>query len=100
MVKKREIEWTIMARSDFKEILTYYKKRSPQGYKLVKNAVIETLELVSKSATAFVTDELKNPKDDKIRTFTVYHTRVAYLISGSKVVVLRLRHTSREPKEY
>lgn len=100
MVKKRDIEWTPLALADFKEILTYYKKRSPQGYKLVKKAILDTLETVSKSPTAFVKDDLKKPADDAIRTFTVYHTRLVYLVTSKTIVVLRIRHTSREPLEH
>jgi plasmid stabilization system protein ParE len=100
MVKRNQIEWTLSARSDFKEILSYYKKRSLQGHQLVKSAILAALVSASHSAKAFVKDELKRPSDENVRTFTVYHIRVAYLVLNKKIIVLRLRHTSREPLEY
>jgi len=102
MVKPKElrIEWTLMAKDDFKSILSYYKKRSPKGYGLVKTAVIENIKQAARAPIIFNSDLLKNPKDVNVRAFTVYHTRVSYLIEKDKLVVLRLRHTSREPKEY
>ncbi len=45
MVKSADllVEWTLMAREDFKDILSYYKKKSPKGYSLVKAAVLENI---------------------------------------------------------
>ncbi len=54
----------------------------------------------SKSPKIFKADGLKKDNDGTVRVFTVYHTRVAYQIKEDRIVVLRLRHTSREPQEY
>lgn len=98
--KKRIIEWTLLAKKDLKEVLAFYKKKSPQGYHLVRTAILETVNDCAKNPAIFVTDELKKPKDENIRTFTVYHTRVSYHESPTQITVLRLRHTSREPLKY
>ena len=102
MVKPKglRIEWTLMAKDDFKSILFYYKKRSPKGYSLVKEAVLENIKQAARAPIIFNWDTLKSPKDINVRAFTVYHTRVSYRIERDRLVVLRLRHTSREPKEY
>ena len=99
-VKHRDIEWTFMAKDDLKTILSYYKKQSLQGYTLVKEAILENINKAVTSPAIFVTDELKKPKEESVRTFTVYHTRVSYQISEDKITILRLRHTSREPLDY
>ena len=80
--------------------LKFYKKKSPQGYNLVKDAILETVIDASKSPEIFKTDDLKKDNDDTVRVFTVYHIRVAYQITAEGIQILRLRHTSREPKEY
>ncbi|HXB39512.1 MAG TPA: type II toxin-antitoxin system RelE/ParE family toxin [Bacteroidia bacterium] len=102
MVKPRglDVEWTLSAREDLKEILTYYKKKSTQSYKLVKIAILDNVKQAANAPLIFTEDKLKKPKDNKIRAFTVYHIRVSYLIETNKLVLLRLRHTSREQKEY
>jgi len=98
--KNRAIEWTFMAKDDLKTILSFYKKSSLQGYTLVKRAILDNINTAAESPAIFVTDELKKPKEESIRTFTVYHTRVSYQISENKITILRLRHTSREPLDY
>ncbi len=102
MVKKKKalIEWTLLAREDLKDVLEFYKNKSPQGYKLVKDAILEAIMEASKSPEIFKADNLKKNNDGTVRVFTVYHTRVAYQITKEGIEVLRLRHTSREPQEY
>lgn len=100
MVKPKSIEWTLSATKDFKQILSWYAKRSKHGFFLVKTAIIDNINQASKSPTLFITDPLKKPQNDAVRTFTVYQIRVSYLIYQDKIVVLRLRHTSREPWGY
>jgi plasmid stabilization system protein ParE len=94
------VEWTLMAKDDFKSILSYYKKKSLKGYSLVKTAVLQNIIHAAKAPVIFSSDEFKTPKDIHVRAFTIYHTRVSYIIEKDKIIILRLRHTSREPKEY
>ena len=100
MKKNVTIEWTLNAKIDLKEVLQFYKKRSAQGYVLVKNGIIEAVVAASKSPEIYKADSLKKDNDGTVRVFTVYHTRVAYQITKQGIVILRLRHTSREPQEY
>lgn len=95
-----DVEWTLSAKEDLKEILTYYKKKSMQGYKLVKTAILDNIRQAVNAPLIFTEDKLRKPKDNSVRAFTVYHIRVSYIIEKNKLLVLRLRHTSREPKEH
>jgi plasmid stabilization system protein ParE len=95
-----KIQWTLSAKEDLKDILKYYKKHSAQGYILVKNALLNTVVIASKNPKIFKADRLKKDNDGTIRVFTIYHTRVVYQIMQGGIIVLRLRHTSREPEEY
>jgi plasmid stabilization system protein ParE len=95
--KNAKIEWTVFAKDDLKTVLNYYKKKSTQGYILVKKAIVETVISASKSPEIFKIDNLTENNDGTIRVFIVYHTRVVYQITEGGIVVLRLRHTSREP---
>ncbi len=98
--KNVRIEWTLLAKEDMREVLNYYKQKSLIGYNLVKDAILEAIISASKSPEIFKADNLKKDNNGNIRVFTVYHTRVAYEITDYGILVLRLRHTSREPQEY
>ena len=98
--KNPKIEWTLMAKEDLKDVLEFYKNKSLHGYNLVKDAILNTVEDASKSPEIFKDDNLKKDNDGTVRAFTVYHTRVTYQITTEGIQILRLRHTSREPKEY
>ncbi len=65
MVKASDlsIEWTLSARLDVKDILSYYKKKSPKGHQLVKAAILENIKQIAKSPVIFKADALKNAND-------------------------------------
>lgn len=94
------IEWTLLAKEDMREVLAFYKQKSSIGYNLVKDSILETIVSASKSPEIFKADNFKKDNDGTIRVFTVYHTRVAYQIKDYGILILRLRHTSREPINY
>ena len=98
--KNPKIEWTLMAKEDLRVVLEFYKSKSQHGYNLVKDAILAAVMDASKSPEIFKADNLKKDNDGTVRVFTVYHTRVAYQITPDGIQILRLRHTSREPREY
>lgn len=95
-----KIEWTLLAKAQLKEVLSFYKSQTEQGHTLVKEAIIVNIDNAAKIPKIFAADKLKQNNDGTFRAFTVYHTRISYRFDEKTLTVLRLRHTSREPLEY
>jgi plasmid stabilization system protein ParE len=98
--KVHEIYWTDDAQKDYLEITEYYKAKSQQAFHLVNNAIITNIEKAALNPFIFEVDKFKKIKDENFRAFTIFHTRITYQLKENKLYVLRLRHTSREPKLY
>lgn len=102
MVAKSQygIRWTDDAADQFAEILEYILLESPAGATIVKNAVFDRVRQLDRHPFMYDLDVLCEDNDGSYRAFTVYHYRITYRISENEVVIIRIRHTSREPEVY
>lgn len=97
-----KIVWDVEALNQLKEILTYLEEQSGHAPKVVKTSLIERLKLIKDNPLSFEIDKLKNPLNKDFRAFFVYSYRVTYQINfaAKEIRILRIRHTSREPRGY
>lgn len=98
MVRKPlRIIWGKKALEELEEILEYISKESRSGAQIVKTAIIETIKSLKKQPNIFSVDVLKENNDGSYRAFTVYSYRISYKVTAEEIIILRVRHTSREP---
>ncbi|WP_367881809.1 type II toxin-antitoxin system RelE/ParE family toxin [Ferruginibacter sp.] len=45
-------------------------------------------------------DKYKNNNDGSFRAYELYRYRIAYRITEKEIIIVRVRHTSMEPKNY
>jgi len=98
--KKLSILWDDKAKEEFKKELKYIRKSSSQGADSIKQEILETIKNLPNAPKAFEEDSLKMNNDGSYRRFFVYSYRIAYRITEDAILILRIRHTSREPLEY
>jgi plasmid stabilization system protein ParE len=96
------IVWDREALDHFKDILAYLRKQSIQTPKIVKNAILENIELIKSNPYIYEIDKLKDPTDDTFRALIVFSYRITYQIKSDikEIRILRIRHTSREPLQH
>ncbi len=98
MVKKSlRIVWDKKALKELEAILEYINKESKSGARIVKTAIVETIKSLKKQPYIFNADTLKDNNDNSYRAFIVYSYRISYKVTTEEVIILRVRHTSREP---
>ncbi len=97
-----KVVWDRNALDHFKEILTYLEGQSTRAPKIVKNAIVERLEVIKTNPLACEPDKLKDPSNKNFRAFVVLSFRVTYQINSDQreIRILIIRHTSREPLGY
>lgn len=97
-----KIVWDKKALDQFIDILSFLEIQSNQAANIVKNAIIDRLDLVKTNPLINEIDKLKDPPKKEFRAFVVFSYRVTYQIKMDKkeIRVLRIRHTSREPLGY
>ena len=82
------------------DVLEYIALESPQGAKIVESAILEAIDFLPGHPEMHPPDGLKTNNDSTFRAFTVFHYRVTYKIEPENIIILRVRHTSRDPLQY
>ena len=84
----------------FKKLYDYIKVESPQGAEKVREAIILTAEKLKSAPLLFEADRFKTNNDGSYRAFTEYNFRVTYKVKPAEVFILKIIHTSQQPKLY
>jgi addiction module RelE/StbE family toxin len=96
-----KIIWSKEAKEQLKEIYQHIKQESEQGAKTVKEAIFKSTELLITNPQMYEVDQYKIANDGSYRAYIVFNYRISYKITEeNKVNILRIRHTSREPRGY
>jgi len=100
VIPLRKIVWDIYALNEFEKIIDYIKKDSPLAAKKVKSEIFEIIKKLPSNPLMFAKDALKENNDGSYRAFFAFSYRIAYKITEDCILILRIRHTSREPEQY
>ena len=99
-IHKLEIVWTKRSQNDMRNAFDYISQDS------VRNAVLALEDIVAMTNKAltnsefFAPDKFKESNDGSYPAFEKHHCRVSYRFDNKAIRILRVRHTSREPKIY
>ena len=66
----------------------------------VINAIFDSSDILETHPELYKLDRFKINNNRTYRAYEVYSYRISYRVLKSKVRILRVRHTSREPLEY
>lgn len=95
------IVWTKRAQIHLRNIYDYISKDSEQNAKKVVQEIVLSMNKATKNPEFYPPDKYKKNNTSKsYRAYELYRYRIAYRIRADELVVLRVRHTGMEPKEY
>ena len=99
---EKEIVWTETAQNQLEDIYFYLLEISQS--KSISNKVIDTIyqavTILKTNCEIYELDEMKKSNNDNFRAFEIYSYRISYKISDNIIYILRVRHTSRNPKQF
>ena len=100
MVQKKikHIIWSKNATIQYFKILKYLAEEAPEAIDIVGNSLLDTIESLSSEYNNHPQDRYKNNNDGSFKAAIVLSYRISYQISKTSINILRIRHTSREPK--
>ncbi len=97
---KWKITWSKTALKQFEDAINYIAEVSIQNAEKVRREILEKIENITNNPEINYTDKYKTNNDGNYRAFELHHYRIAYRILEKEIRILRIRHTSREPKHY
>ena len=95
-----EVVWTKRSQQHLKKIYDYINRESPQNALKVINAITTAVAKTIANPEIYAPDKYKKDNDGSYRAFEKYSHRISYRFSKKVIRILRVRHTSMEPKKY
>ncbi len=96
----RKITWSKTALKQFEFSINYIAEDSLQNAEKVRKEILEKIENIIANPEIYSTDKYKTNNDGSYRAFELHRYRIAYRFIVKEIRILRIRHTSREPKDY
>ena len=96
----RTISWSKSAIKQFEAAIIYIAADSIQNAEKVFADILKQLGKAVHNPEFFPPDKYKKSNDGSYRAFEKHHYRIVYRFTDNIIRVLRVRHTSREPREY
>lgn len=84
----------------FFQATEYLLNESEKGYRNFIKKFHERAALIADKPKLYSADKYKLNNDGSYRAFVIYHYRITYVIEVDAIYILRIRHTSQEPKQY
>ena len=95
-----KIVWSITALKQFEAAINYIGEDSIQNAEKVRREILEKIQNITANPEIYYTDKYKTNNDASYRAFELYRYRIAYRFKEKGISIFRIRHTSREPKDY
>ena len=99
---EKTIVWTETALNQLETIYFYILESSKSvtiADKVIQN-IMDAVSILNKNSEIYETDEMIYSKEDNFRAFEIYKYRISYKVTIDTIYILRVRHTSRNPKFY
>jgi len=91
---------TADAERQYFQATEYLLNESEKGYRNFIKKFRERAALIADKPKLYSADKYKLNNNGAYRAFVIYNYRVTYKIEDKEVIILLIRHTSQEPKQY
>ena len=99
-MKSRKITWTKLATKQFKAAIKFIRKESEQNAHKLKETILEKINSLSDDILVHRKDPYKKNNDGNFLYFEILRYRIVYYVEPNEIFIIRIRHTSMEPKRY
>lgn len=100
VTKKRKVTWTKLAAKQFAAAIKFIRKDSEQNAEKVKAVILDKIFSLHDDSLIHRQDPYKKNNDGNYHYFEILRYRIVYYLDATEVFIIRIRHTSMEPKKY
>lgn len=100
VIGKRDVIWDKPALQSLQAAFKFIKQDSLQNAEMVKNELLNLAQKLSHNPERHPPDKFRKNNDGSYRAFEKLSYRIAFKITDTQVIILRVRHTKQEPLEY
>jgi len=96
----REVRWPSLAQKQLEKAYKYILQDSYQNAEKVKKEILSSTRVLTTNPEMYPLDKYRKNNDGSFRAYELHRYRIAYRITEKEVIIVRVRHTSVEPKKY
>jgi plasmid stabilization system protein ParE len=96
----RELRWPSPLQKQLEQIYLYIFQDSYQNAGKVKDEILLSTRKLILNPEIHPPDKYKKDNDGSFRAYELYHYRIAYHITETQIIIVRIRHTSMNPRPY
>jgi len=96
----QEIVWSPRAMQQLEKAYEYILKDSFQNAEKVRKDILASTRKIQTHPEIYPLDKYRKDNDGSFRAYELHRYRIAYQITADKIIITRVRHTKREPKQY
>ncbi|KDN56272.1 type II toxin-antitoxin system RelE/ParE family toxin [Flavobacterium seoulense] len=98
----KKIIWSSDALEQLEDIHFYilFESKSIRIADKVIDKIFESTQILKTKPEIYKLDSKKNNNDGSFRSYFVYDYMISYQITSETIQILRVRHTSRKPKNF
>lgn len=96
----REIRWPQLSQKQLAKAYEYISKDSYQNAEKIKKEILLSTRKLSANPEMHAPDRYRKNNDGSFRAYEIHRYRIAYRITEKEIIIVRVRHTSMEPKQY
>ncbi len=96
----REIRWPLKVQKQLEKVYQYILSDSPQNAEKVKEDILSSTRRLGANPEMHPPDKYRINNDGSFRAYELHHYRISYRVLAKYILVVRIRHTSMEPKKY
>lgn len=100
VIVKRKITWTKRATRQFNESIDYIRHESEQNADKVRKKILDKINDLSDDRIIHRKDPYRKNNDGNYLYFEILKYRIVYYATKREVLIIRIRHTRMEPKQY
>jgi plasmid stabilization system protein ParE len=99
-VVSRKLTWSKLADKQLNKIIDYIEADSIQNAKKFAQGIAKAVGKAQQNPGHYPPDKFKRQNDGSYRALKIYRYRIIYRIKPDGILILRVRHTKMNPKQY
>lgn len=96
----RGVKWPLPVQRQLEKVYQYILLSSYQNAEKVKSDILDSTRTLPEHPEIYPRDKYRKNNDGSFRAYEIHHYRITYRITNKDIIIVRVRHTSMEPKEY
>ncbi len=96
----REVRWPYRAQNQLAKAYQYILITSYQNAEKVKKDILASVHKLVVNPEMYPPDKFRKNNDGSFRAYELHRYRIAYRVTEKEIIIVRVRHTSMEPKKY